>query len=197
MSQPDRITALGLGEPETLDDDIAVYYQKCRDKLGLVPNVIRAYSWNQKKLRAFMAFYNELMLGDSGLSRLEREMIAVAVSSANHCFYCLAAHGAAVRQYSEDPILGELLVMNYRAAELSPRHRAMLDFAVKLTETPDRIEEADRQALRDTGLSDPEIWDISAIASFFNMTNRMAAAIDMRPNREYHFQARQDPEVGG
>ena len=190
MSQPDRITALGLGEPETLDDDIAVYYQKCRDKLGLVPNVIRAYSWNQKKLRAFMAFYNELMLGDSGLSRLEREMIAVAVSSVNHCFYCLAAHGAAVRQYSEDPILGELLVMNYRAAELSPRHRAMLDFAVKLTEFSHTIQEADRETLRGAGFSDADIWDICDVAGLFNMTNRVASGVDMMPNPECHAQTR-------
>ena len=162
-----------------------------------MPNVLRAYAFDGAKFAAFADLYNDLMLAESGLSKLEREMIATAVSSANHCFYCLTAHSAAVRGHSGDPVLGELMVMNYRAAELSPRQRAMLDFAVKLTETPDRIEEADRQALRDTGLSDPEIWDISAIASFFNMTNRMAAAIDMRPNREYHFQARQDPEVGG
>jgi uncharacterized peroxidase-related enzyme len=130
------------------------------------------------------------MLGDSGLSKLEREMIAVAVSSINHCFYCLTAHGAAVRQLSGDPVLGEMMVMNFRAAELSPRQRAMLEFAVKLTEEPAKIVEEDRQALRDTGFSDRDIWDIASTAAFFNMSNRLAAAIDMRPNAEYHKMAR-------
>jgi uncharacterized peroxidase-related enzyme len=128
-------------------------------------------------------------LGPSGLSKLEREMIAVVTSSINHC-YCLTAHGAAVRQLSGDPALGELMVMNYRAAELPARQRAMLDFAAKLAEAPDKIVEADRQALRDCGFSDADIWDIAAVASFFNMSNRMAAATDMMPNPEYHRQAR-------
>jgi uncharacterized peroxidase-related enzyme len=117
-------------------------------------------------------------------------MIAVAVSSINHCFYCLTAHGAAVRQLSGDPKLGELMVMNYRVADLAPKQRAMLDFAAKLTETPDRIDETDRQRLRDVGWTDRDIWDIAAVASFFNMSNRMAAAIDMMPNEDYHPLAR-------
>jgi uncharacterized peroxidase-related enzyme len=165
-------------------------FAKCDEKLGFVPNVLRAYSFNSDKLSNFVTMYNELMLGPSGLSKLEREMIAVVASSINQCFYCLTAHGAAVRQLSGDPKLGELMVMNYRAAELAPRLRAMLDFAAKLTETPDRIVEADRQALRDAGFSDADIWDIAAVASFFNMSNRMAAATDMMPNPEYHSQAR-------
>jgi uncharacterized peroxidase-related enzyme len=130
------------------------------------------------------------MLADSGLSKLEREMIAVAVSSANHCHYCLTAHGAAVRQRAGDPELGELLAQNYRAADLPPRQKAMLDFAVKLTEAPDRIEEQDRAALRRAGFADRDIWDIAAVAAFYNMSNRLAAAVDMRPNREYHYAAR-------
>ena len=117
-------------------------------------------------------------------------MIAVAVSSVNRCYYCLAAHGAAVRQLSGDPVLGELLVMNYRAAELSARHRAMLDFAVKLTETPHLIGEEDRAGLRRAGFAERDIWDIGAVASFYNMSNRMASAVDMRPNAAYHGQAR-------
>jgi uncharacterized peroxidase-related enzyme len=142
------------------------------------------------KLEAFAAFYNDLMLAPSGLTRLEREMIAVAVSSDNHCFYCLTAHGAAVRQISGIPQLGELMAMNWRAAELPPRQHAMLAFAEKVTLSAAQIEEADRQALRDVGFSDREIWDIAAVASFFNMSNRMASAVDMRPNDEYHAQAR-------
>ncbi|HLW91341.1 MAG TPA: peroxidase-related enzyme, partial [Roseiarcus sp.] len=131
-----------------------------------------------------------LMLAPSGLSKLEREMIAVAVSAHNRCYYCLTAHGAAVRQISGVPELGELMVMNWRAAELSTRQRAMLAFATKLTKASEEIEEADRQALREAGFSDRDIWDIAAVASFFNMSNRMASAVDMRPNREYHAQAR-------
>jgi uncharacterized peroxidase-related enzyme len=130
------------------------------------------------------------MLAPSGLSKLEREMIAVAVSSENRCYYCLAAHGAAVRGLSDDPVLGELMVMNYRAARLDRRQRAMLDFAVKLTAQPFAIEEADRQAVRSAGFSDRDIWDIAAVAGFFNMSNRVATATDMRPNSIYHGQKR-------
>ncbi|MET0606168.1 MAG: peroxidase-related enzyme, partial [Beijerinckiaceae bacterium] len=132
----------------------------------------------------------DLMLAPSGLSKLEREMIAVAVSAENRCFYCLAAHGAAVRQLSGDPVLGEILVMNYRAADLSLRHRAMLDFTVKITRESHAVEEEDRRALRRAGFSDRDIWDVAAVASFYNMSNRMASAVDMRPNLPYHAQAR-------
>lgn len=185
----EKITALDLPAPE-LSDATKAYFAKCEEKLGLVPNVLLSYAFDEKKLRAFTDTYNDLMLGESGLSKLEREMIAVAVSSINHCFYCLTAHGAAVRQLSGDPVLGELMVMNFRAADLSPRQRAMLEFAVKLTEEPAKIVEEDRQALRDAGFGDRDIWDIASTAAFFNMSNRLAAAIDMRPNAEYHKMAR-------
>jgi len=131
------------------------------------------------------------MLGDSGLSKLEREMIAVAVSCVNHCHYCLTAHGAAVRQRATDPEMGELIAQNYRVAALPLRQKAMLDFAVRLTEAPDRIEEADRATLRRAGFSDRDIWDIAAIAAFYNMSNRLAAAADIKPNREYHYMVRE------
>lgn len=191
-TQPAHITALDLPIPERaqLPESFQKYFAICDEKLGMVPNVLLAYSQNVAQLDAFSRLYNELMLGESGLSKLEREMIAVVVSSTNHCYYCQVAHGAAVREYSGEPILGELMVMNYRVAELSERHRAMLDFATKLTETPDRIAEADRQALRDAGFSDAEIWDIANLAGFYNMTNRVASAVDMQPNPEYHAQQR-------
>jgi uncharacterized peroxidase-related enzyme len=112
------------------------------------------------------------------------------VSSINHCFYCLTAHGAAVRQLSGDPMLGEVLVMNYRAADLSPRHKAMLDFAALMTEASHKIEEPDRQKLRDAGFSDRDIWDIASVAGFFNMSNRVSSAVDKQPNIEYHSQNR-------
>jgi uncharacterized peroxidase-related enzyme len=185
-----KLTALDLKPSEDLSEATRAYFAKCEEKLGLVPNVLLSYAFDEKKLRAFSDMYNDLMLGESGLSKLEREMIAVAVSSINHCFYCLAAHGAAVRQLSGDPVLGEMMVMNYRVADLTPKQKAMLDFAVKLTETPDRMEEADRQALRDAGFTDRDIWDIASVAGFFNMSNRVAAAVDMRPNAEYHKMAR-------
>ncbi len=169
---------------------MAAYFAKCEEKLGFVPNVLKAYAFDMAKLSAFVAMYNDLMLAPSGLSKLEREMIAVAVSAQNRCYYCLVAHGAAVRQLSEDPPLGELLVMNYRAARLSKRERAMLDFAVKLTGEPWLVEEEDRTRLRRAGFSERDIWDIAAVAGFFNMTNRVASATDMRPNSVYHGQAR-------
>jgi uncharacterized peroxidase-related enzyme len=190
VADDDRnITALKL-KSEELTPEMAAYFAKCEEKLGFVPNVLKAYAFAMPKLSAFVAMYNDLMLAPSGLSKLEREMIAVAVSAHNRCYYCLVAHGAAVRQLSGDPPLGELMVMNYRAARLSKRERAMLDFAVKLTAEPWLIEEEDRAHLRSAGFSDRDIWDIAAVAGFFNMTNRVASAIDMRPNSVYHGQAR-------
>jgi uncharacterized peroxidase-related enzyme len=184
-----RVMALDLA-PGTLSPAMQAYFDKCQEKLGFVPNVLLAYAFDNAKLEAFAAFYNDLMLAPSGLSKLEREMIAVAVSSQNRCYYCLTAHGAAVRTYSGDPVLGELMVMNYRAATLTKKQRAMLDFAVKLTNEPWGIEEEDRAALRRVKFTDRDIFDISAVAAFFNMSNRVASATDMRPNAVYHGQGR-------
>jgi uncharacterized peroxidase-related enzyme len=181
----DPVIALDLG-PAKLSPAMQAYFQKCQDKLGFVPNVLVAYAFDAAKLEAFAAMYNDLMLAPSGLSKLEREMIAVAVSSQNRCYYCLTAHGQAVRQYAGNPLLGEHMVMNYRAARLDPRQRAMLDFAVKLTAEPWAVEEADRARLREVGFSDRDIWDIAAVVGFFNMSNRVASATDMRPNVVYH-----------
>ncbi|WP_420407751.1 peroxidase-related enzyme [Hoeflea sp.] len=189
-SKADAVTALSLEAETPLSDAMKGYFAKCEEKLGMVPNVLKAYAFNNEKLEAFVAFYNDLMLADSGLSKLDRELIAVAVSSVNQCYYCLTAHGAAVRQLSGKPELGEQMVMNYRAADLGRREKAMLDFAVLMTENSASIEEEDRQELRDAGFTDRDIWDIAAVAAFFNMTNRMASATDMRPNPEYHAQAR-------
>jgi uncharacterized peroxidase-related enzyme len=183
------ITALKL-EPAELSPEMAAYFAKCEEKLGFVPNVLKAYAFDMGKLSAFVGMYNDLMLAPSGLSKLEREMIAVAVSAHNRCYYCLVAHGAAVRTLSGDPALGELMVMNYRAARLSRRERAMLDFAVKLSAEPWSVEDEDRAALRRAGFTDRDIWDIAAVAGFFNMSNRIASATDMRPNSVYHGQAR-------
>jgi uncharacterized peroxidase-related enzyme len=184
-----RVMALDL-PAAPLTPEMEAYFQKCRDRIGFVPNVLAAYAHDMAKLGAFAAFYNDLMLGASGLSKLEREMIAVVVSAENRCFYCLTAHGAAVRQLSGDPVFGELMVMNWRAADLSPRHRAMLNFAARVARDSAEIGEEDRRALRDAGFADRDIWDIAAVAAFFSMSNRMASAVDMRPNPEYHAQAR-------
>ena len=191
MSVKDKpIHALDLPSVDPLPEETQRYFDICVEKLGFVPNVLQAYTFNVDKLNAFTAMYNDLMLGPSGLSKLEREMIAVVVSSINHCFYCLTAHGAAVRQLSGDPMLGEVLVMNYRAADLSERHRAMLDFATKVTEESHKVEEKDRQALRDAGFSDADIWDIASTVGFFSMSNRISSAVDKQPNIEYHSQYR-------
>ncbi|WP_375257587.1 peroxidase-related enzyme [Citreimonas sp.] len=182
----DKPTALDLPMVDPLPERTQKYFDVCQEKLGLVPNVLKAYAHDIDKLDAFAGIYNQLMLADSGLSKLEREMIAVVVSAVNRCFYCLTAHGQAVRALSGDPKLGEMLVMNWRVADLDHRQRAMLSFAEKMTLNSSQIAEYDREALRDAGFSDADIWDIANVAGFFNMTNRVASATDMRPNDAYH-----------
>jgi uncharacterized peroxidase-related enzyme len=186
MPQPNQISALGIADPATLDDDLKAVWEKCEEKIGFVPNVFSAYSLRAQRLRNFMQMYNEIMLAPSGLSKLEREMVAVVVSSANRCYYCLVAHGAAVRKLSGDPELGEMMALNYRVARLDARQRAMLDYTWKLTTAMHLIDDADRDALRDVGLSNEDIFDLSETVAFFNLSNRMAAATEMMPNPEYH-----------
>lgn len=192
MNQNKNVVALDLPIPEIRDmpEDTQKYFQICQEKLGMIPNVLTAYSQNLKQLEGFTRLYNELMLGEGELSKLEREMVAVVVSSENKCFYCLVAHGAAVRVLSGDPTLGEHMVMNYRTAKLDKRQRAMLDFASLLTRTPALVTGEHTQALRDAGLSDRAIWDLSNLIGFYNMSNRVAIASDMQPNPEYHSQSR-------
>ena len=175
---------------ELLDEEMKRYIEVCKEKLGMVPNVILANASDLDRLKNFVNFYNRLMLKDGHLSKLEREMIAVVVSSCNKCFYCLIAHGAAVRQLSKNPILGDELVINYRAANLNERQKLMLDFAAKLTEEPSKVDSLDRNILRKAKFSDEEILEIIEVTSFFNMSNRIAIGTDMRPNTEYHNLAR-------
>ena len=194
MPQPPHISRLPVPPEATLDADLRRYFAICRERVGLLPNVLAALSLKPARLRNFITTYNEIMLGeDSRLSKLEREMIAVVVSSHNRCYYCLVAHGQAVRELSGDPELGELLVMNYRVATLSGRHRAMLDFAWQLTAAPDRIGNVERAALRKAGFNDADIFDICEIVGLFNLSNRMAMGLDMMPNREYHAMNRVAP----
>jgi len=190
MTDTQMPTALDLPMVDPLPEATQSYFDICTEKLGMIPNVLKAYAFDIEKLDAFTAMYNNLMLAPSGLSKLEREMIAVVVSSINRCFYCLVAHGAAVRALSGDPKLGELLVMNYKMADLPEKQRVMLDFAAKITAASADIGEPDRDALRQAGFSDRDIWDIANVAGFFNMSNRVASATAMQPNEDYHSQAR-------
>jgi uncharacterized peroxidase-related enzyme len=185
-----KVTALDLPMVDPLPDATQRYFDICQDKLGMVPNVLQTYAYDVEKLNAFTGIYNNIMLADSGLTKLEREMIAVVVSSINRCWYCQVAHGAAVRALSGDPKLGEAMVMNFRAAVLNDRQRAMLEFAEKLTQSSATVQEGDREALRVAGFSERDIFDIASVTGFFNMTNRVASAIDMQPNEEYHAQSR-------
>ena len=182
--------SLNLKESNPLPKTTQKYFSICKEKLGIIPNVLKAYSHNIEKLNTFTAMYNELMLGKSGLSNLEREMIAVVVSSINRCYYCQVAHGASVRQISKKPELGERLVMNFKTADLNSREKSMLNFASKLTKKSYAISEKDRQKLRKNGFSDSDIWDIASVVGFFNMSNRVASATKMEPNEEYHSMAR-------
>ena len=171
---------------DALDGPMQAYFAKCTEKLGFVPNVLKAYSFDLAKLKAFVAMADDLMLAPSGLSKLEREMIATTVSCANFCHYCIVAHGAAVRKLSGDARLGDILAANYRAADLEPRQRAMLDFTWKLTIEPWAVGEEDRAALHKAGFKDRDVWDIAAVAAFYAMSNRLASATEMMPNDEYY-----------
>ncbi|CAN1568224.1 COG2128 Uncharacterized conserved protein [Rhabdaerophilaceae bacterium] len=190
IGSPSDVMALSL-ERAPMTAAMEGHFAKCHEKLGFVPNALLAYAHDMAKLEAFVAFYNDLMLAPSGLSKLEREMIAVVVSAENRCWYCLVAHGAAVRHYSGDPALGEALAYNFRqAASVSGKQRCMLEFALKIARASAEIGDLDRQTLRDAGFSDRDIWDIAAVASFYAMSNRLASATGMQPNPEYHAQAR-------
>src|SRR5690606_20936624 len=162
------------------------YFGKCMEKLGFVPNVLASYAFDLAKLKAFVAMADDLMLAASGLSKLEREMIAVTVSCANFCHYCIVAHGAAVRKLSGNAKLGDIIAANYRAADLEPRQHAMRDSARALTVEPWAVGEEDRAALRKAGFKDRDIWDIAAVAGFYAMSNRLASATEMTPNDEYY-----------
>ncbi len=184
----EKITALKLEKKLNYEDqkNASNYLKVVNEKIGFVPNVLKAFSNFPKQFEGFTKLYNSIMLGESGLSKLEREMIAVTVSSENQCFYCLAAHGATLRELSQDPQLGERLASNFEAANLSKKHKTMLLFARNLTRNPSTVNEEDRLALNKVGFNDRDIWDISLVIGFFNMTNRLAIASEMEPNDIYH-----------
>ena len=192
QGQKGNLTKLDLDYEGTKDgeDQVKNYLEIVQQKLGFIPNVLAAFAKFPKQFEGFTKLYNALMLGESGLTKLEREMIAVTVSSENHCFYCLVAHGSAVRELSNDPQLGERIAANFRSAELPKKQEELLNFTKKLTKDPSEIGENDRKKLRNVGYSDRDIWDISAIVGLFNMTNRLASATEMEPNNNYHNLAR-------
>ena len=192
QGQKGNLTKLNLDYKGSKDgeDQVKNYLEIVQQKLGFIPNVLAAFAKFPKQFEGFTKLYNALMLGESGLTKLEREMIAVTVSSENHCFYCLVAHGSAVRELSNDPQLGERIAANFRSAELPKKQEELLNFTKKLTKDPSEIGENDRKKLRDVGYTDRDIWDISAIVGLFNMTNRLASATEMEPNNNYHNLAR-------
>jgi uncharacterized peroxidase-related enzyme len=184
------ISRLSVPDEQALPDDTQALFAEMRAKPGFVPNVYRAYSLRPQQLRGFIALYNSIMLEDSGLTKAEREMIAVAVSAQNHCFYCLTSHGAVLRIRAKDEVLADAIAANYRAADLPPRQRAMLDLAIKITNASDAVDDQDIADLHAHGFTDDDIMDIIQTAAFFNYSNRVASALDLRPNREYHAMGR-------
>lgn len=171
-----------LDLPEDLRDRIAAV----QERSGFVPNVFLALAHRPEELRAFLAYHDAVMERDSALSKAEREMVVVATSAASRCTYCVVAHGAILRVRARDPVLGDLVMTNYRSAPLTERQRAMLDYAVTLSSTPDLVGPADHDRLRAVGFDDEAIWDISAVTALFALSNRMAHALGLRPNPEFH-----------
>jgi uncharacterized peroxidase-related enzyme len=177
-------------EESGLPEDLQGLFRKARERIGFVPNVFRAYSFRPERLRAWFAHYRQLHEPTENLDAAEREMIAVAVSMANGCLYCLVAHGAALREALGDPILADRITLDHRRAGLDERRAAILDFAVKVTEKPLESTPEDLERLEGFGLSREEVWDVVEIASMYNFTNRMSLACGMIPNEEYHALAR-------
>ena len=181
----ERLTWLRVPDEDDLPAEVAALYETPREKLGFVPNVLRLFALRPSHLLRWNEHYEELMKGDSGLSKAEREMIAVVVSVANECRYCIAAHSAALRKLTKDPALADAVAADHSTAPLEPRVRAMLDYAVKLTLRPTEMSEADVAALRDVGWSDEDVMDVAEVTGLFNMSNRMASGLGWAPNPEY------------
>lgn len=184
------ISRFSVPDLATLPDDVRARIQEVQDKAGFVPNVFLALARRPDEFRAFFAYHDALMLRDGGLTKGEREMIVVATSAANQCHYCVIAHGALLRIYEKRPLIADQVAVNYRKADLTPRQRAMLDFAMKVALRSPEVEDADFARLREHGFTDEDAWDIAAIAAFFAMSNRLANASSMRPNDEFYLMGR-------
>lgn len=170
---------------ESLPEDMRARILEVQEKAGFVPNVFLTLAHRPDEFRAFFAYHDALMLKEGGLSKAEREMIVVATSGANDCLYCVVAHGAILRVYAKNALVADQVAVNYRKADITPRQKAMLAFAVKVALRSQEIDEADFAALREHGFSEEDIWDIGAITAFFALSNRMANLIGMRPNDEF------------
>jgi uncharacterized peroxidase-related enzyme len=175
---------------EELPDDIRARILEVQEKSGFIPNVFLALAHRPDEFRAFVAYHDALMLREGGLTKADREMIVVATSGANNCLYCVVAHGAILRVYARNALVADQVAVNYRKADIPPRQKAMLEFALKVATAAATIEDADFEALRPHGFSDEDIWDIGAIAAFFSLSNRMANMISMRPNDEFYLLGR-------
>jgi uncharacterized peroxidase-related enzyme len=173
-----------------LPEDIRGRLLAVQEKSGFIPNVFLTLAYRPDEFRAFFAYHDALMEKDGGLTKAEREMIVVATSSANQCHYCVIAHGAILRIRAKNPQIADQIAINYRKADITPRQRAMLDFAMKVSTEAQRVSEADFTALANHGFSDDDIWDIAAISAFFALSNRMANVTSMRPNDEFYMMGR-------
>lgn len=185
MTAQTPISCFSVPELTTLPEDIRERLQTVEQKAGFVPNVMRVLSRRPAEFRAFMAYHDALMEGESGLTKAEREMIVVATSGANHCQYCVVAHGAILRIRAKNPLIADQVATNYRQADITPRQLAMLDYAMKVSQRSAEVTEADRETAKAAGLSDEDLWDIASISAFFAMSNRLASATEMRPNEEF------------
>jgi len=175
---------------ESLPEDLRARILAVQEKSGFVPNVFLALAHRPEEFRAFFAYHDALMEKPGGLTKAEREMIVVATSGANHCQYCVVAHGAILRIRAKDPRLADQVATNYRKADITPRQRAMLDFAMKVALESHAVEDADLARLKESGFSEDDVWDIAAIAAFFALSNRMANVSSMRPNDEFYLMGR-------
>lgn len=180
-----RIARLHVPAEDEVPDEVKELWALPLEKLGFVPNVLRVFALRPQHLLKWWDYYDELLRGESGLTKTQREMIAVVVSSTNRCHYCIVSHSAALRKLTKDPALSDQIASDYTAADLEPRERAMLDFAVKLTKSSADMTDADVDALREAGWTDEDIFDIAQVAAMFNFTNRLASGLGWEPNPEY------------
>ena len=190
---PLPISRFRVPELRDLPEDIASRILAVQQKAGFVPNVFLALAHRPDEFRAFFAYHDALMEKPGALTKAEREMIVVATSGANQCQYCVVAHGAILRVRAKNPLLADQVAVNYRKADITPRQRAMLDFAMKVSQRSHEVGEADFEALRAHGFSDEDLWDIAAISAFFALSNRMANMLNLRPNDEFYLMGRDAP----
>lgn len=190
MGDASRISFLPVPDADEVPEEVVKLWAKAEENMGYVPNVFRAQAYNGEQFLAWWRYFNLLVNKEGRLSNADREFLAVIVSNLNRCTYCCVSHGAALREYSGDARMADLVAVNWRQADLSERQQAMAAYAEKLTLRPAEVAETDLQPLRDVGLDDHEILELIQVVGMFNMTNRVSTAVGMVPNAEYHSQAR-------